>query len=79
MTVETDQQNGSRGFHRGDTVAVRSLGEILATLDADAKLDGLPFMPEMVPYCGKSFRVVRRADKTCRGRWPAESKEHGVS
>ena len=49
----------------GELVAVRSLDEILATLDADAKLDGLPFMPEMVPFCGRSFRVHRRAEKTC--------------
>lgn len=52
-------------FQRGDVVTVRGLDEILATLDADAKLDGLPFMPEMVPCCGKSFRVFRRAEKTC--------------
>jgi hypothetical protein len=65
MAVETDQQNDSRAFRRGDAVTVRSLEEILATLDADAKLDGLPFMPEMVPCCGKTFRVFRRADKTC--------------
>jgi hypothetical protein len=63
------QQPGDRGrfgdFRRGDTVTVRSLAEILATLDADAKLDGLPFMPEMAACCGRSFRVYRRADKTC--------------
>lgn len=52
-------------FRRGDVVTVRSLDEILATLDADAKLDGLPFMPEMIPCCGRSFRVFRRAEKTC--------------
>jgi hypothetical protein len=52
-------------IRRGDVVTVRSLSEILATLDAEGKLDGLPFMPEMVPYCGRSFRVHRRAEKTC--------------
>jgi hypothetical protein len=52
-------------FRRGDAVTVRSLDEILATLDADAKLEGLPFMPEMVPLCGRTFRVHRRAEKTC--------------
>jgi hypothetical protein len=46
-------------------VTIRPLDEILATLDADSKLDGLPFMPEMIPYCGKTFRVFRRAEKTC--------------
>ena len=52
-------------LNRGDVVTVRSLDEILATLDADAKCDGLPFMPEMIPFCGKTFRVFRRAEKTC--------------
>lgn len=44
---------------------VRSPGEILATLDADGTLDGLPFMPEMLDWCGKPFRVERRVEKTC--------------
>lgn len=53
------------GFQRGDLVEVKSLEEILSTLDADAKLEGLPFMPEMARYCGRQVRVYRRATKTC--------------
>jgi hypothetical protein len=49
----------------GDFVEVRSAAEILATLDGSAALDGLPFMPEMLAYCGRRFRVDKRADKTC--------------
>lgn len=49
----------------GDTVVVRPFREILATLDADGTLGGLPFMPEMLECCGKSFRVERRVEKTC--------------
>ena len=49
----------------GDVVEVRSKEEILRTLDRDGRLDGLPFMPEMLPWCGKRFRVFRRAHKTC--------------
>ena len=49
----------------GNWVAVRSASEILSTLDANGTLDGLPFMPEMLGWCGKSFRVQRRVDKTC--------------
>lgn len=49
----------------GDLVEVRSREEILATLDPDARLDALPFMPEMFQYCDKRYRVFRRADKTC--------------
>jgi len=53
------------GLRGGDVVVVRSEAEILATLDADGRLDGLPFMPEMLAYCGQTFRVFKRADKTC--------------
>src|SRR5204863_121328 len=33
--------------------------------DSNGTLDHMPFMPEMLPYCGKRFRVFKRADKTC--------------
>ena len=49
----------------GDWVQVRTKEEILATLDADGQLDELPFMPEMLAYCGKKLRVGKRAHKTC--------------
>jgi hypothetical protein len=49
----------------GDTVEVKAPQEILQTLDADGALDQLPFMPEMIAYCGKSFQVSRRALNTC--------------
>ncbi len=49
----------------GELVEVRAEHEILATLDADGALEGLPFMPEMLRLCGQRFRVHRRADKTC--------------
>ena len=48
-----------------DWVQVRPPQEILATLDSDGTLDGLVFMPEMLPYLGKSFQVFRRLEKTC--------------
>lgn len=51
----------------GDWVAVRSAEEILATLDANGALDELPFMPEMLDWCGNRFRVQYRAAKTCVG------------
>ncbi len=49
----------------GDWIEVRSQEEILATLDQDGRLEHLPFMPEMLQYCGQRFRVFKRADKTC--------------
>jgi hypothetical protein len=49
----------------GDWVEVRSKEEILRTLDKSGKLEGMPFMPEMLDYCGKRFRVAKRAHKNC--------------
>ena len=49
----------------GDWVEVKSPHEIAQTLDAEGTLDGLPFMPEMLDYCGRRFRVLRQAEKTC--------------
>jgi hypothetical protein len=54
----------------GDLVAVRSAAEIAVSLDLDGKLNGLPFMAEMQKYCGRQFRVLRRADSTCAGGQP---------
>jgi len=48
-----------------DWVEVRSKEEILKTLDRKGQLEGLPFMPEMFAFCGKRFRVAKRAHKTC--------------
>jgi hypothetical protein len=58
----------------GDLVEVRSEDEILATLDEHGALDGLPFMPEMLQFCGKQFRVEKRADKTCNTITVMESR-----
>lgn len=46
-------------------VEVRSPRELLATLDEHGQLDGLPFMPEMLAYCGQRITVGRRANRTC--------------
>jgi hypothetical protein len=49
----------------GEWVEVRSQAEILASLDEHGRFDNLPFMPEMLQYCGQRLRVSKRADKTC--------------
>lgn len=49
----------------GDWVVVKSAEEILATLDSNARLEALPFMPQMLEYCGKKFQVRKRAHKLC--------------
>jgi hypothetical protein len=55
----------SRPLRAGDTVQIKSVSEILDTLDDEGKLDGLPFMPEMLRYCGQTLTVYKRADRTC--------------
>jgi hypothetical protein len=47
----------------GDIVQVNNISEIVKTLDDDRTVDGLPFMREMEPFCGKLFRVHRQIDK----------------
>lgn len=47
----------------GEWVEVRSVKEIFDTLDAKGNLKGLRFVPEMVKFCGKRFRVYKRLDK----------------
>jgi hypothetical protein len=51
----------------GELVRVRSAAEIFATLDENGMLDGMPFMPEMLKYCGRTLPVTQRADATCAG------------
>ena len=52
-------------LHAGEMVQVLSFGEIAATLDERGEMEGVPFMPEMLAYCGKRFEVWKRAHKTC--------------
>jgi hypothetical protein len=47
----------------GEWVKVRSFAEISATLDGEGRLDGVPFMPEMLHSCGQRHRVFRRVEK----------------
>ena len=61
-------------YRTGDVVEVRSKEEILAMLDEHGAVDGMPFMPEMLQYCGGRFRVGAVAHKTCdtaRQTWKA--------
>ena len=66
------------GLKPGELVRVRSAREIFDTLDEHGRLDGLPFMPEMVAYCGRTFPVDKRADKTCDGLGQLRRMEHAV-
>jgi hypothetical protein len=57
--------NSNLNLRAGELVEVKSRDQILATLDEKASLDALPFMPEMLEYCGRRFRVYKVAHKTC--------------
>lgn len=61
--VDGSQQ--SLGLRAGDWVVVRAREEILATLDSNARLDALPFQPEMLAFAGRRMRVAKVAHKTC--------------
>jgi hypothetical protein len=62
--IEKDRV-GILNLKAGDWIEVRSREEILATLDKHGRFENLPFMPEMLQYCGKKLRVYKRSDKTC--------------
>jgi hypothetical protein len=49
----------------GDLVEIKTPDEILQTLDGEGAIDHLPFMPEMIDFCGKKFQVAKRVVKTC--------------
>ena len=63
-----------RPLRRGDTVQVLSPAEIYATLDDRGMLEGLPFMPEMLAFCGRRFVVNRRASKICDTMYTSRSR-----
>jgi hypothetical protein len=46
-------------------VEVRPPADILATLDDDGAVDGVPFMPEMLEHVGHCFTVSKRVEKIC--------------
>ena len=56
---------GVTGGRVGEWVEVRPLAEIMATLDGDGALDGMPFMPEMAQFAGRRFAILKSAHKTC--------------
>ena len=53
------------GLRAGELVEVLGEDQIMATLDERGELDGLPFMPEMLQFCGRRFRVDKLAVKLC--------------
>ncbi len=44
---------------------VKPLAEIQEALNTNGTIDGLPFMPEMVKFCGQRVQVDRFANQVC--------------
>ena len=66
--AKLDQVSSKRSMpslHVGDVVEILSAEEILATLDENGEFENLPFMPEMLRYCGQRMTVHRSAHKLC--------------
>ena len=56
-TTQATTTASAEGLHVGDLVEVRSAEEIVATLDERGELENLPFMPEMLKFCGQRLSV----------------------
>jgi hypothetical protein len=54
---------GTLDLQPGELVRVKPYATILETLDEDWRNRGLYFDAEMVPFCGGTFRVVRRVER----------------
>ena len=52
-------------FRSGDWVVVKSREEILASVDGSGELEAMPFMTEMLKYCGQKLQISAVAHKTC--------------
>jgi hypothetical protein len=63
--VTTKKLARERPLRPDDVVEVKSAAEILATLDSDASIDAMPFMPEMLEFAGKRLTVSHRVEKIC--------------
>jgi hypothetical protein len=54
---------GTLDLQPGEIVRVKSAEEIVRTLDADNKNRGMSFDREMLKYCGRQARVLRRVER----------------
>jgi hypothetical protein len=69
MTIETSAARTgpvrADQLRVGDRVRVRPPAGIMATLDDGARVDGLPFMPEMLAFAGRTLTVDAVTHRTC--------------
>jgi hypothetical protein len=64
-TIPPDQPTPActLNLQAGELVRVKSYEQILATLDTNGNNRGMQFDAELVPYCGKVFRVRARVER----------------
>ena len=55
--------DGTLDLQPGELVRVKSKEEIISTLDGNNSNRGLSFDPEMLWYCGREARVLRRVER----------------
>ena len=71
MTVDASTRAAAsvhaRTLRVGDRVRVKDRDAILATLDSEGRVEGLPFMPEMLVFTGQTFTVEAVTHRTCDG------------
>ena len=67
QTEERENMNNETALKMGDWVEVLPLMDVLATLDGRGQLQGVPFMPEMIPFCGERFKITAVMAKICGG------------
>lgn len=63
LTSGTRAPRHDLGLQPGELVRVKPFEEILKTVDKTGSNRGLRFDAELVPYCGKTFRVLTRVER----------------
>ncbi len=63
IPVQKPTPAGALNLQPGELVRVKSHEEILATLNTEGKNRGLYFDAESVPFCGGTYRVLKRVSK----------------
>src|SRR5258708_13517836 len=65
MSLLLRRHSRSLSLRGGGWGVGRSKEGILGRLGGGGRLDGLPFQPEMLAFCGRRLRVFKMAHKTC--------------
>ena len=61
--IQVRTPKASLGLQEGEEVVVRSRAEISATLDKQGRNRGLEFSSEMIAFCDRRYRVIKRVKR----------------